>query len=109
MSFAQDDDVVEQLSPNGADYAFGERVLPRRAWRAQYLLDSEGGDGLSNEAVEAAVSVTMKKASGRVEWEGVQKLPLSPCRGGMLSDVEVADAAAAVVQDDEAVEDPERS
>lgn len=63
MSLVEDDDVVEQLSPDGADDAFGEGVLPRRPWRADDLLESESGDG----------------------------------------------AAAAVIQDYEAVEDPEGS
>src|SRR6267143_6278840 len=35
------------------------------------------------------------------------KLPPCPLRGGMLGDVDVADAAAAVIQDNEAVEDSE--
>jgi hypothetical protein len=38
---------------------------------------------------------------------GVKKLPPCPLRGGMLGDVDVADAAAAVIQDNEAVEDSE--
>lgn len=84
-----------------------EWVLPGSSWRAEYLLNSESGDGLPNEAVENGVPVVVKEAGEGVEREGVQELLPGPCGGGVLSDVAVADAAAAVVQDDEAIEDPE--
>ena len=97
MSLVEDDDVVEHLSPDGADDAFGEGVLPRGPWRADDILESERGDGLSDEGAEDAVSVAMKETQGRVKREGVKKLPPRPLRGGMLGDVDVADAAAAVI------------
>jgi hypothetical protein len=71
------------------------------------LLESERGDGLSDEGAEDAVSVAVKETQGRVKREGVKKLPPCPLRGGMLGDVEVANAAAAVIQDNKAVEDAE--
>src|SRR5712692_6346879 len=107
MSLVEDDDVVEHLSPDGADDAFGEGVLPRRPWRADDLLESEGRDGVSDEGVEDAISVAVKEVKGRVKREGIEQLAPCPFRGGMLSDVDVADVAAAVIQDYEAVEDPE--
>ncbi len=107
MSLVEDDDVVEQLSPDGADDAFGEGVLPRRPWRADNLLESESGDGVSDEGVEDAISVAVKEAQGCVKREGVKHLAPCPFRSGMLSDVDVADAATVVIQNYEAVEDPE--
>src|SRR6202022_2698904 len=63
------------------------------------------GDGLSGDGAEDAVSVAVKETQGRVKRKGVKKLPPCPLRGGMLGDVDVADAAAAVIQDNEAVEE----
>jgi hypothetical protein len=107
VNLAEDDDVVEHLSPDGADNAFGEGVLPRGPWRAEDLLEFERGDGLSDEGAEDAVSVAVKETQRRVKREGVKELPPCPLRGGMLGDVDVADAAPAVIQDKEAVEDSE--
>jgi hypothetical protein len=107
MSLVEDYDVVEHLSPDGADDAFSEGVLPRRPWRADDLLEPESGDGLSDEGVEDAISVAVKEAQGRVKREGVEQLPPCPFRCRMLSDIDVADAAPAVIQDYEAVEDSE--
>jgi hypothetical protein len=86
---------------------YWEGVLPRRPWRADDLLEPESGDGLSDEGVEDAISVAVKEAQGRVKREAVEQLPPCPLRGGMLGDVDVADAAPAVIQDKEAVEDSE--
>ena len=36
----EDDDMVEQFTPDGADQPFGERVLPRRTWRGENLDDA---------------------------------------------------------------------
>ena len=107
VSLVEYDDVVEDFSPDGADDALGEGVLPRRSWRADDLLESESGDGVSDEGVEDAISVAVKEAEGRVKREGVEQLAPCPFRGWMLSDVDVADVAAAVIQDYEAVEDSE--
>lgn len=74
---------------------------------AEDLLEPESGDGLSDKGAEDAVSVAVKETQGRVKRKGVKKLPPCPLRGGMLGDVDVADAAAAVIQDNEAVEDSE--
>src|SRR5262245_57418810 len=35
VCLVQDDDVVEKLTADGADHAFGEGVLPGRAWRSE--------------------------------------------------------------------------
>ena len=83
MLFPQDDDVVEHLAPEGADHTFGEWVLPGSSWRAEYLLNSESGDGLPNEAVENGVPVAVKEAGEGVEGEGVQELLPGPCGGGV--------------------------
>jgi len=107
MVFAQDDDMVEQLAAERADDTFGEWVLPGRFWCAKDFTNSEGGDGLPNETVEDAVPVAVKEASRCVEREGLEELLPGPCGGGVLSGIHVADAAAAMVQDDEAIEDPE--
>jgi len=87
MSLVEDYDVVEHLSPDGADDAFSEGVLPRRPWRADDLLEPESGDGLSDEGVEDAISVALKEAQGRVKREGVEQLPPCPFRCRMLSDM----------------------
>jgi hypothetical protein len=52
VSLVEDDHVVEYFSPDGADDAFGEGVLPGGPWRAEDLLEPESGDGLSDKALK---------------------------------------------------------
>jgi hypothetical protein len=41
MVLAEDDDVIQTLSTNRADHAFGVWILPRRSWRGWNLLNPD--------------------------------------------------------------------
>ena len=104
VGLAKDDDVVEQFAPQGADDALTVRVLPGRTRGRDDLLDAHGresrGDGVAVDAIPGA----MEEARRGVEGEGLAELLARPRGSRVRGDRDVADAAAAVLEDDEAVE-----
>ncbi len=65
VTFVQDDDVVQTLAPDRADYPFDVRILPRGSGSRHDFLDAHGGNrGPEGRAVNA-VSVVPTKYSIR--------------------------------------------
>jgi len=108
MGLAEDDDLVEQLSSKCSDDAFAIRVLPRRARRRRHVLDAHRLDGSGDALAVDAVSVSMEEARCSIEGEGIAELLRCPRRRRVGGDRDVPDATAAVLEDDEAVQEFER-
>src|SRR5882672_7761920 len=98
---AEDDDVIQTLTPNGADEALREGVLPRAVRRRQDFTDAHALEALAEHVTVDRVAVAKEVGGGGVVREGVHDLLGRPGRGGMLGDIEVEDAPPVVGERDE--------
>ena len=105
VSFAEDDEVILTLAPDGADEALREGVLPRAVRRRQDFTDAHALEALPEHVTVDRVAVAEEVGRGRVVREGVHDLLGRPGRGGMLGDIEVEDAAPVVGEHDEDEQD----
>ena len=103
--FAEDDDVIQTLAPDGADEALGEGVLPRAVRRRQDFTDTHALQALAEHVTVDRVAVAEEVGRSRVVREGVHDLLGRPGRGGMLGDIEVEDAPPVVGEHDEDEQD----
>jgi hypothetical protein len=104
---AEDDDVVEAISPYGTHKPFGIWILPRKPWCGEYLLDADVMNTTAELVAEDAVSVADQVPGRRVLGEGFDDLLAGPGGARKLGDVEVKNTAAVVGEDEEDVEDAE--
>ena len=103
--FAEADDVIQILAPNGADEALGEGVLPRAVRRRQDFTDAHALEALPEHVPVDRVAVAEEVRRAGVVREGVHDLLGRPRHGGMLGDIEVEDAAPIVGEHDEDEQD----
>jgi len=106
MGFVEDDDMVEQVGAQGETEPLADAVLPGRPVR--------GADGCRTgrfqpcgDAGEFRVPVVDEVLDGRGVEEDLPELLIHPGGRRIGGDVEVEDAAAIMVDDDEAVKDLE--
>ena len=105
VPFAQDQDVIETLTSDGADEALGERVLPWAARGREDFLDPQALHSVPKLLAVDLVTVTQEIGGRGVVRESVYDLLGGPVGGGMLRHVEVDDAPAMMSEHDENEED----
>jgi len=104
----ENDDVVEAVPPKGTDHALAVRILPRGPRRGEDLLDSHRTHSTNEVRAIDLVSVPDDVPGRRVVGKGVDQLLACPLRGRTISDVEVDDASALVLEHEEHVQDAKR-
>jgi hypothetical protein len=109
VALAQDEDVVETLTPDRADEALRERILPRASGSREDFLDLHALHVLAEGVPIDGVAIAEEIGRGGVVREGVHDLLGCPKSGGMLGDVEVQDPAPMVREDDQDEEHPQLS
>ena len=109
VALAQDEDMVETLSPDRADEAFREGSLPRTLGSREDFLDLHALHALAEGVPVDGVAIAEEIGWSGVGREGVHGLLSGPSRGGMLGDVEVEDPAPMVSEDDQDEEHPQLS
>ena len=106
MPFIEDDNVIQALSPDAANYSLYIRVLPGRARGRKYFFDAETFHSISESNTVDAVPVAYQVAWRRIEGESFHYLLSSPFRSRMIRRVEVNNFSPFVMQDDKYVHDP---
>ena len=109
VALAQDEDMVETLSPDRADQAFGEGILPWASGGREDFLDPHALHALAEGVSVDRVAIAEEIGRGGVVREGVHDLLGGPRSGGMLGDVEVQDPTPMVGEDDQDEEHPQAS
>ena len=99
--------MAEAPSPCRSHKALGVRVLARRLWGRERLLDADALDTTAKLVTLDAVAVTDHAPGRRVLGEGFDDLLARPSRTRDLGDVEMKNAPAIAGQDEEDVEDAE--
>ena len=72
VPFAEDDDVIQTLAPDGADEALREGVLPGAVRRRQDFTDAHALEAPPEHVTEDRVAVAEEVGRGRVVGEGVR-------------------------------------
>lgn len=91
-----DDHVVEALAAEGADQAFGKRILPRRVGRHGDFLHVERAEGAAEDGRVDAVAIAEEEARRGVVRPGFAQLLRRPRGGGVGGHVDVDDVPAGV-------------
>ena len=109
VPFAEDENMIQRLSPDRADEALREGILLRAVWRRQHFGDPHALHSSPERMTTSTVAVADEVAWRRVLREGIDDLLSRPDGGGVLGHVEVEDGPAVVGEHDEDEEDPELS
>ena len=104
MGFVERDYVIEAFAARAADPSFRDSVLPGTADRRSFRLYAGGLQQLHYPTAEFAVAIEDQIAVAGGIGEGLAELLAYPGGGGMRGDIEVQDAPAVVIDDEEAVE-----
>ena len=91
MPLVEDDYVVQAFPPDGPDHPFHKRILPRRPWGSDDLLDAHGQNASTKHAAVYAVAIPDHVAWCRVPREGFADLLCHPRRGRVCRHTEMYD------------------
>jgi hypothetical protein len=103
MPFIDDDNVIQALSPYGADNSLDIRILPWRARGRKHFFNAEAFHSISESITIDAIPVTQQVAWSGIEWEGFHQLLRCPLGSGVFCCVEVNDFSPVVTQNDKHV------
>ena len=99
VTFIQHDDMIQAIPPNATDHAFHKRILPRAAWRGEYLFDTQALDTPLKLASINSVSIPQEVLRSRIPGKRLNDLLPGPLSSGMLRDMEVQHPATVVSED----------
>jgi hypothetical protein len=101
--FADDDQMIQTLPANRADYAFGVWILEWRSRRGDYFFNLHSLYSQSKFFPITLISIPERIARRRVFREGFDDLSGRPFSRGMRCNIEVDDLASVMRQDYETV------
>ena len=101
MSLSEHDYVIEAFSANAANKPFREWILPRTSRGAEHLSDSHSVNPVSEMATVNSITVSNQISRCRIVWKRFNDLLRRPFCRGMLSHIEMQDAAPLVRQHNE--------
>lgn len=98
--------MVQTFAANRTDHAFHVSPLPRRSRRAENFFDVHDFDSRAEFIAIDAIPISQQVFQGTIERKCFELL-CRPFCGGMRGDVEVDDAPAIMLDDDEDEQDLE--
>src|SRR5712672_755111 len=107
MHLAQDNDVVQTLTPNRSDQPFGEAVLPRRGWCGWLVPDAHGSQSARDDAAIDPVPITDEVARSLIPRKCLSYLKCNPFCRRICCDVDPDEVSAVEPDDDEGIEQVE--
>jgi hypothetical protein len=102
--FTDDDQMIDTLSANRADDAFGVWILEGGSRRGDHFFNLHSLYSQSKFCPVNLISIPEQIARRRVFWEGFDELPGRPFSRGMRCNIEVDDLATVMQQDYETVQ-----
>src|ERR1700726_2038436 len=107
MGLAQDNDVVQTLTPDRSDQSFGKAILPRRGRCGGPVPDAHGAQSACDDAAIDPVAITDEVGRGRVPGKCLRYLTSNPFGRWICCDVDPDEVSAVEPDDDEGIEQVE--
>lgn len=100
VSGPKNDDMIQALSPNGTNDAFGVRVLPRRTTSGKNLLNAKSLSSLRELLSVNHIAIVEQVLRLLVHATSLNQLLRGPCSGRMLGYIDMQYPATVVAEDD---------
>src|SRR3979409_2228253 len=94
MNLAQDNDVVQALTPDRSDQPFGKAILPGRGWCGGLVPNAHGAQPACDDRTIDPIPVADHIARSFIPRECFCDLARNPFRGRMWCDVDPAEVSA---------------
>jgi hypothetical protein len=104
MDLAQDNDVVQTLTPDRSDQPFDKAVLPRRGWCGWLVPDPHGAQSACDDAAIDPVAIADEVARSLIPGKCLRYLTCNPFGRGICCDVDPDKVSAVEPDDDEGIE-----
>src|SRR6202051_2431941 len=104
MFLAQDNDVVQTLTPDRSDQPFGKAVLPRRG-RCNWLVsDTHGTQSARDDSAVDSISISDHIARSAIPRKSLGDLTCNPLRCRVGCDADPDEVPTIEAHDDEGIE-----
>src|SRR6266481_7695630 len=107
MHLAQDNDVVDTLTPDRSDQPFGKAVLPGRGWRGRLVPDAHGAQSACDDAAIDPIPIADEVTRSFIPRKRLRYLTCNPFCGRICCDVDPDQVSAVEPDDDEGIEQVE--
>src|ERR1700693_419743 len=107
MHLAQDNDVVQTLTPDRSDQPFGKAVLPGRGWCDRLVPDAPGAQSARDDAAIDPVAIADEVVRSLIPRKCLGYLTCNPFGRGICRDVDPDEVSAVEPDNDEGIEQVE--
>src|SRR3984957_13460871 len=104
MDLAQDNDVVQTLTPDRSDQPFDKAVLPGRGWCGWLVPDPHGSQSARDHAAIDTVAIADEVARSFIPGKCLRYLTSNPFGRRICCDVDPDEVSAVQPADDEGIE-----
>src|SRR5258708_3485559 len=107
MCLAQNNDVIQTLTPDRSDQPFGKAILPRRVWCDRLVPDAHGAQSARDDAAIDPVAIADEVVRSLIPRKCFRYLTRNPFCRRICCDVDPDEASAVEPDDDEGIEQVE--
>src|ERR1700683_2494841 len=104
MGLAQDNDVVQTLTPDRSDQPFGKAILPRRGRCGRLVPDAHGAKSARDDGPIDPVAIADEVMRSLIPGKSLRDLTCNPFSRGICCDVDPDEVSAVEPDDDEGIE-----
>src|ERR1700675_3556118 len=104
MGLAQDNDVVQALTPNRSDQPFGKAILPGRGWCGRLVPDAHGTQSARDNTAIDPIPIADEVVRSLIPRKCLRYLTCNPFCRRICCDVDPEEVSAAESDDDEGIE-----
>src|ERR1700733_11028412 len=107
MGLAQDNDVVQTLTPDRSDQPFGKAILPRRGRCGRLVPDAHGAQSTCDDGTIDPITVPDHAVRSLIPGKSLRDLTCNPFSRGICCDVDPDEVSAVEPDDNEGIEQVE--
>src|SRR5271169_738052 len=107
MHLAQDNDVVDTLTPDRSDRPFGKAILPRRGWCGGLVPDAHRAQSARDDAAIDPVAIADEVVRSLIPRKRLRDLTCNPFSRRICCDADPDKVSAVQPDDDEGIEQVE--
>src|ERR1700731_2801435 len=107
MDLAQDNDVVQTLTPDRSDQPFGKSILPGRGWCGGLVPDAHGAQSARDDAAIDSIAIADEVVRSLIPGKCLRDLTCNPFGRRMCWDVDPDEVSAVESDNDAGIEQVE--